>query len=620
MTIKYGVIGESVNKAIRIAFTLILLIMPIGLVFSHSIVFVHIGKSLPTYLPYAFFQARLFNKECKIVLLANQQALDAYRDPYGLNITTVSIESLHRSKEHKKFLLKTKLKRKFRKGFWLYASERFFVLDEFMQQHNEQDVFHIESDVMVYVDFATLMPTILKHYRGVGLVLDNDTRCIPSIVYIRNACCMKKIALCFLNNMNIKRSDMEVLGLFSKQSKDGLVNNLPIIMPTYIEKFIKNKFKNPCMFSNNIDKFGAIFDGGALGQFVGGVDPRNGCFMQGWIKPETVFNPSHLRYEWQSDNEGRRVPYVQFQHEKYRINNLHIHCKNLKKYLSIQVKSYGNEVARKRDYVCGNAFRACADHIVEGDKCLFNTSLVERGDIIYVARGSLEFFFNKVFRRIANPFILITHNHDESSPGRFKKYLESPQIIKWFGENSDVVSHEKFVPIPIGIANEKWLHGRRQIFDDVLNIIENKLYHQKAKKAYMNFSTKTNSMLRLPILEYFKDKSFVVVAKEKLPQDYLMEMSNYWYVLSPHGNGLDCHRTWEALLVGSIPVVKSSTLDLLYKDLPVIIVADWKEVTLKSLEKKHREILLKTDWNFEKLYMPYWLDKIAEAKAMVQLY
>ena len=36
-------------------------------------------------------------------------------------------------------------------------------------------------------------------------------------------------------------------------------------------------------------------------------------------------------------------------------------------------------------------------------------------------------------------------------------------------------------------------------------------------------------------------------------RQYLMALGQHRFVLSPRGNGLDAHRTWEALLVGAIP-------------------------------------------------------------------
>ncbi len=90
-------------------------------------------------------------------------------------------------------------------------------------------------------------------------------------------------------------------------------------------------------------------------------------------------------------------------------------------------------------------------------------------------------------------------------------------------------------------------------------------------------------------------------------------MAKYRYVLSPFGNGLDCHRTWETLLVGAIPVVKTSTLDAMYEGLPVIIVDDWSQVSPDFLEQKYQELQTRK-MKKEKMFMPYWLDLIKQEK------
>ena len=40
------------------------------------------------------------------------------------------------------------------------------------------------------------------------------------------------------------------------------------------------------------------------------------------------------------------------------------------------------------------------------------------------------------------------------------------------------------------------------------------------------------------------------------------------------GNGEDCHRTWEAVLLGSIPIVRPSGIGNLYKDAPILILGN----------------------------------------------
>ena len=59
---------------------------------------------------------------------------------------------------------------------------------------------------------------------------------------------------------------------------------------------------------------------------------------------------------------------------------------------------------------------------------------------------------------------------------------------------------------------------------------------------------------------------------------------HYAFVISPFGSGLDCHRTWEALALGCIPIVRSSAMDPLFDRLPVPIVKDWADVTRDFLQ------------------------------------
>jgi len=59
----------------------------------------------------------------------------------------------------------------------------------------------------------------------------------------------------------------------------------------------------------------------------------------------------------------------------------------------------------------------------------------------------------------------------------------------------------------------------------------------------------------------------------------------YAAVLSPHGGGLDCHRTWEALALGHLVVVPSSSVDPLFDGLRVVPVTRWSDVTAGNLAR-----------------------------------
>ena len=93
-------------------------------------------------------------------------------------------------------------------------------------------------------------------------------------------------------------------------------------------------------------------------------------------------------------------------------------------------------------------------------------------------------------------------------------------------------------------------------------------------------------------------------------RDFLMRLGRHRFVLSPRGNGLDAHRTWESLLVGSIPVVRSSALNPLYEGLPVLIVRDWADVTPSLLRSFYANYTLRRPlYRYEKLFADYWVGK-----------
>jgi hypothetical protein len=68
---------------------------------------------------------------------------------------------------------------------------------------------------------------------------------------------------------------------------------------------------------------------------------------------------------------------------------------------------------------------------------------------------------------------------------------------------------------------------------------------------------------------------------------------------------MDCHRTWEAILLGSIPIVKRSIFTEIFSDLPVIILDDWSECYRENIENLAIQIMDKK-FNYSKIFLNYW--------------
>jgi hypothetical protein len=265
-------------------------------------------------------------------------------------------------------------------------------------------------------------------------------------------------------------------------------------------------------------------------------------------------------------------------------------------------------------YISGDTFRSICKH-VHDELGSFDPKNVQAKDVIFVKGDRLEYFFVRLHPLIKYPYVLITHNTDFSSPGRFIAKLDDPKLIVWFGHNCDIKYHAKYIPIPIGLANAYWKHGDVQIVRKIQDSSKSCL---RKWDVIMNFIVKNGGGRDL-VFNLFKDQPYCKMLIQfdgsgvKSYENYLMDLAESKFVISPHGQGLDCMRTWEALWMGTIPIVKTSTLDPLYVGLPVVVVQDWTDVTKEFLDQQYDEIqakLVAGRYQLEKLYFSYWQNLI----------
>jgi hypothetical protein len=89
------------------------------------------------------------------------------------------------------------------------------------------------------------------------------------------------------------------------------------------------------------------------------------------------------------------------------------------------------------------------------------------------------------------------------------------------------------------------------------------------------------------------------------PLQFYRRLARHRFTISPNGNGIDCYRTWEALYLGSIPIVQRSPEMAHFSDLPILFTDDYGELTPGYLEDQYAR-MLETDYCIEKLYLSYW--------------
>ncbi|GAI63772.1 unnamed protein product, partial [marine sediment metagenome] len=242
----------------------------------------------------------------------------------------------------------------------------------------------------------------------------------------------------------------------------------------------------------------------------------------------------------------------------------------------------------------------------------FDPALVCNGDIIFLNANWCAFFFEKIHPQIESYYILVTHNSVFHAPGKYEKYLNDNTLVAWFAKNT-MIEHGKMHPLPLGVANKYWPHGNTDIMDETCSQLATL---KKEILLYVNFDTNTNPA-RLEIFNYFTQQTFSHVEKPKPFSEYLHDLAHSKFVISPPGSSLDCHRIWEALLVGCIPVVIHSPLDFLLHDLPVLIINDWQQITESFLHQTYNE-MKSCHYTQEKIFVNYWMNQIQEIKENIK--
>lgn len=261
---------------------------------------------------------------------------------------------------------------------------------------------------------------------------------------------------------------------------------------------------------------------------------------------------------------------------------------------------------------------------------------IKNNDAVYVITSALPTFVKIIIPQLEKQDIkikLVTGASVIGAPieisSRTKtNYLEilsnSKCIIHWFCQNYDLKdTHKDITPIPLGLDyHTLYKKGHKHQWGDHATPPQQELILDSIKNISNKFDDRINKsfsffhflMFHRHDSDRYKAKAVLdnkkenVFLEKKTKRDETWKLcSQYKYIISPHGNGLDCHRTYESMCLGCIPVVRSSSLDLLYKDMPIIILDKWDDFNIEELNKNSVDI---NKMSKEKIYLKYWVDTI----------
>ncbi len=264
------------------------------------------------------------------------------------------------------------------------------------------------------------------------------------------------------------------------------------------------------------------------------------------------------------------------------------------------------------DWIQGEKFQDIADYRYapperyKDDYCGLGNDLdfskLKDGDIIYTHTFYAKQLF-EILDLIGKKVFIITHNADEPAD-----WVPPDCVQHWWSQNVNI-DHPKVESLPIGLENNRWWKGlqKRAKMEEMLKGI---LPHSKL--IYMNHNIKNNRAQRQRPYELFGDAPWMTVhhGKNGLRFDeYLYNVSDHKFMICPEGSGIDCHRFWECLYLGTIPVVKKCINSWFYNDMPVLYVNEWEEISEELLNDMW-PTFKDGEWNKEKLTFTWWKNKI----------
>ena len=251
------------------------------------------------------------------------------------------------------------------------------------------------------------------------------------------------------------------------------------------------------------------------------------------------------------------------------------------------------------------------NHVAESallyKKKYFNIS---ENNVIFSNLSLVSDLFNllKKEKKLKN-IILVTSQTDIKVDEKLFS-LKPPCITKWYPINVEF-EHENLIPIPLGLSND---YSPKNILSKDIEYFPKFKEYDFSPVLYLNFQINTNKLAREGLDKAFRNLDWVESDSPNLSlENYKKKLSENKFVLCPIGNGLDTHRIWESLYLGSIPVVEKHLTYKTTTNLPVL-----KTDSLKNIDKANLIDFLyslrSSKIESDKLRVSYWIRLIRSGK------
>jgi len=291
------------------------------------LVMYHSG-GLPDYLSCTFQQIRMFNSDIAIHFLTDKNNVN---DPiFKMYDVTPINKDLYYTSE---ITLFEKCFGRNKDDFWTVTIIRLFFISNYINQNNFYNIYVIENDILLYYSLRDHHITFIKLYDEMAITTAGDDKCMTGLLFVKTPIAMRMMML-YMLRLVTTLTKKEIINIY----KMDMIHEMSL-MRAYSKDYPEDLQHLPILpfgeFSKNYEVFNSIFDPASWGQYVGGTtDGIPGAKPSDHYIGRLLQNNPDYTVIWKEDDQNRKIPYFDYQEKQVRINNLHIHSKNLHKYLS----------------------------------------------------------------------------------------------------------------------------------------------------------------------------------------------------------------------------------------------------------------------------------------------
>ena len=269
-------------------------------------------------------------------------------------------------------------------------------------------------------------------------------------------------------------------------------------------------------------------------------------------------------------------------------------------------------------FVSPDTFRAMADTVIEGATLIRRVKMSHRSIVYFelaeITGDESEFSdspalqtLDRVLAELHVPPVVVMSNGD---------LLPKRKLLEEIGGRSATVfavnlvdETEKLRAIPLGLENlSRNLNGRLKDFSVSRQLVDEPV---KTNDVFAAFEPGNNPEAREPLIKLLEDSRFGWDQRRVSPQEFRRAVRESYFVISPPGRGLDCHRTWEAIYLGAVPVVlKTSLAPSLVSQLPILAVDNYDQflkLTSRDMSELYSQV---RESSSESAFMPFWCNAI----------